>query len=228
CDVRAGGATGGQLRCRLRHRVPGAHTGREAGARGVVPLPPVLRRDDGAVGPGQRGGARVGAAGRGAPLGRRDPREEPGRDQGAEALVQRRQRVDRGHREYRLRHAGSVPTRRRGARGSAGLRGEAKAGLLEVPLSWSGTAREPGTAQMGITQPYEWGAAELRELRKRTNADLPGLGNYANVRMRCSRASGTTQTYECGSRACSVTRRGTRSAPASAEPRPPGPPALRD
>src|SRR5262249_42646596 len=49
-----------------------------------------------------------------------------------------------------------------------------------------------------------------------------------NLRMRMSRASGTTQTFEWGSLASSVTRRGSRSAPVFAEPRPPGPPAPPD
>src|SRR5215472_865990 len=36
------------------------------------------------------------------------------------------------------------------------------------------------------------------EQRNCPEAELPGLGNYANVRRRSSRVSGTTRTYECG------------------------------
>src|SRR4051812_695675 len=46
------------VRRRLRHRVPGARRRREARSRDLVPLPPVRRRDCGALGTREQGRAR--------------------------------------------------------------------------------------------------------------------------------------------------------------------------
>ena len=105
------------VRRRLRQRLPGAHSGREARARGLVPVPAVRRGDHGALGARERGRAEGGAARRGAPLGGRDARQEPHRAEGPEAQLQRRQRGDRRHRHARVRLARPVRADRRGARG---------------------------------------------------------------------------------------------------------------
>ena len=81
--LRPGRAARRLVRRRLRQRVPGAHPRREARARGLVPVPALRRRDHGALGPRERGGAERGAARRGAPLGGRDARQESDRAPGA-------------------------------------------------------------------------------------------------------------------------------------------------
>ena len=45
---------------------------------------------------------------------------------------------------------------------------------------------------------YECALPQPRERRICTNAGFPSHGNYANVRMGASPASGTAQMYECG------------------------------
>ena len=80
-------------------RLPRAHPRREARARDLVPVPPVRRGDDGALGARERRRARLSEL-------RAEVRkwademlaEEPHRAALPQALVQRRQRVDRGHR----------------------------------------------------------------------------------------------------------------------------------
>ena len=54
--LRPGGPESRLLRRRLRHRLPGPHPRREAGAGGLVPLSSLRRRHHGALGSGESGG----------------------------------------------------------------------------------------------------------------------------------------------------------------------------
>ena len=97
----------------LRLRLPGARRGREAGARDLVPVPPVRRGDGGALGPREQGRAAGGAARRGAPLGGRDARAVPHRAAVPEAVVQRRHRAPRRRRPARVHRARACSSSRR-------------------------------------------------------------------------------------------------------------------
>src|SRR5919197_1131814 len=79
----------------------GPRGGREAGPRDLDAVPPVRRRNRGALGSRQRGGSGRRAAQRGAPLGGRDPGALADRAAFRQAVLQRRHRASGGGRPAR-------------------------------------------------------------------------------------------------------------------------------